>query len=178
MGERPIRVETNVGIISTGDHAQINQVVYRASEGGVPSADQVACPAATVHLGIDSLAAGLFVGRDDELRQLDAVLASGAGVVTQVLTGLGGIGKSTLAGEYARRHRGVFNPGASDVARRWNRVAGNAAASPATRGRGKYARQTPVSARGFARLAVDLPDQDWRAGSRGARSRNESVHAA
>lgn len=35
---------------------------------------------------------------------------TGAGAITQAVTGLGGIGKSTLADRYAREHQGTFNP--------------------------------------------------------------------
>jgi tetratricopeptide (TPR) repeat protein len=110
MGERQVHAGTNYGVVSTGDQAHISPRVYHAPDGGVRPAEMVPCPAATVHLGAGVQASGLFVGREEELGQLDAVLVSGAGVVTQALTGLGGIGKSTLVREYARRHRTGFNP--------------------------------------------------------------------
>jgi class 3 adenylate cyclase/tetratricopeptide (TPR) repeat protein len=50
-----------------------------------------------------------FTGRDDLLALLAEELASGGRVaVTQVLHGGGGVGKTTLAVEYAYRHRGRF----------------------------------------------------------------------
>ena len=44
---------------------------------------------------------GLFVGRAGELARLDAALAGPGGVVVQAVHGLGGIGKSTLAANWA-----------------------------------------------------------------------------
>ncbi|TDD38042.1 hypothetical protein E1287_07020 [Actinomadura sp. KC06] len=46
----------------------------------------------------------MFVGRDEELAELDAALAEPGGVVVQALHGLGGVGKSTLAAQWAHRH--------------------------------------------------------------------------
>jgi hypothetical protein len=51
-----------------------------------------------------------FTGRHDELAALAAVLAPGGTVaVTQVLQGAGGVGKTTLAAEYAYWHRSNFD---------------------------------------------------------------------
>jgi tetratricopeptide (TPR) repeat protein len=44
---------------------------------------------------------GLFVGRNAELEALDEVLAAGFGGLTQTVSGLGGIGKTALAAEFA-----------------------------------------------------------------------------
>ncbi|MFI0411099.1 tetratricopeptide repeat protein [Actinomadura sp. 3N508] len=46
----------------------------------------------------------MFVGRDEELAELDAVLANPGGVVVQAVHGLGGVGKSTLAAQWVHRH--------------------------------------------------------------------------
>ena len=43
----------------------------------------------------------LFIGQDKMLADLRAALAAGSGVVTVTVTGLGGVGKSTLAARYA-----------------------------------------------------------------------------
>lgn len=51
----------------------------------------------------------LFVGREQELSELDQVLGSGSGVIGQTLKGLGGVGKSELALQYAHRHRAEFS---------------------------------------------------------------------
>jgi tetratricopeptide (TPR) repeat protein len=55
-----------------------------------------------------------FTGREQELDQLDAILTSdGPGAVTQVgravVRGLGGVGKTTLAVEYANRFRNLYD---------------------------------------------------------------------
>ncbi|MFI0373267.1 FxSxx-COOH system tetratricopeptide repeat protein [Actinomadura sp. 1N219] len=46
----------------------------------------------------------MFVGRNDELAELDAALADPGGVVVQAVHGLGGVGKSALAAQWAHRH--------------------------------------------------------------------------
>ncbi|MEV6491385.1 NB-ARC domain-containing protein, partial [Actinoplanes sp. NPDC051633] len=50
----------------------------------------------------------LFVGRDDELRRLHDVLSDGTGVIGQTVKGLGGVGKSELALQYASARRAEF----------------------------------------------------------------------
>ncbi|GAA3780181.1 tetratricopeptide repeat protein [Micromonospora maritima] len=52
----------------------------------------------------------LFLGREEELRRLDATAASSGVVVVQAVHGLGGVGKSTLAARWAGLHAGVFAP--------------------------------------------------------------------
>ncbi|WP_127934128.1 ATP-binding protein [Nonomuraea polychroma] len=58
---------------------------------------------------------GVFVGRDDELAAMEAVLRDEGEVVVAAVHGLGGVGKSTLAARYARaqavrRDGGRLNP--------------------------------------------------------------------
>jgi tetratricopeptide (TPR) repeat protein len=51
-----------------------------------------------------------FTGRDDEMARLTASLkAGGTAAITQVLQGGGGVGKTTLAVEYAYRQRTLFD---------------------------------------------------------------------
>jgi hypothetical protein len=54
-----------------------------------------------------------FVGRDDDLKRLHVALISGAtiGVRPAMLSGMGGIGKTQLAVEYAYRHRNDYSGG-------------------------------------------------------------------
>jgi len=54
-----------------------------------------------------------FVGRDDDLEALHALLQKGeaVGVRPAALTGMGGIGKTQLAVEYAYRHRDAYPGG-------------------------------------------------------------------
>jgi tetratricopeptide (TPR) repeat protein len=47
----------------------------------------------------------LFVGRTGKLAELDAALAAPGGAVVQAVHGLGGVGKSTLAAQWAHQHR-------------------------------------------------------------------------
>ena len=49
---------------------------------------------------------GLFVGRDRDLARLDTAMSGPGGVVVQAVHGLGGVGKSTLAAEWAVAHAG------------------------------------------------------------------------
>ncbi|MBE1584427.1 tetratricopeptide repeat protein [Nonomuraea angiospora] len=69
--------------------------------------EQVAAPPRTVNLPGH---AGLFVGRANELAELDAVLQTGGEVVVAAVHGLGGVGKSTLAVSYARAQARRRNP--------------------------------------------------------------------
>src|SRR6266566_5679746 len=51
-----------------------------------------------------------FTGRDDLLAQLDAALSQRrAGVITQAISGLGGVGKTQLAAAYAAAHQDEFD---------------------------------------------------------------------
>ena len=96
------------GIASTGDDA-VN-VQYRAERMTVlpeqafrPWAE-LAAPA-----GLSNLPRpGLFVGRAGELARLDAAMAGPGGVVVQAVHGLGGVGKSTLAAQWAAAHAGDY----------------------------------------------------------------------
>ncbi|MEV4211552.1 FxSxx-COOH system tetratricopeptide repeat protein [Micromonospora sp. NPDC049662] len=47
----------------------------------------------------------LFVGRQDELTALEAVMSAGSGVICQAVHGLGGVGKTELALQYAHQRR-------------------------------------------------------------------------
>lgn len=50
-----------------------------------------------------------FVGRAEEISRLDASLRSGTGVITQAVHGLGGVGKSALALQYAHQRHADYS---------------------------------------------------------------------
>ena len=94
-------------ISSTGGPAaltigQVTQVQAPTAVPELPAAESVPIPAALSNLPT----AEVFVGRDQELSALAAAMSHGAGVVAQAVSGLGGIGKTSLAAAYARRHEG------------------------------------------------------------------------
>lgn len=86
------------GIASTGANA-INSILQLAE---LPGPDAVDAPQGTHNL--PTPAAGMFVGRNDALTDLEVRLASGPGLIGQAVHGLGGVGKTELALRYARRH--------------------------------------------------------------------------
>ncbi|WP_433382087.1 tetratricopeptide repeat protein [Actinoplanes sp. CA-142083] len=102
---RDVWVGHNEGIISTGDYA--TNTMNRIEPGRISPADEVAAPAGLVGL---FHADALFVGRAAELNAVTAALEHDNGVITQAITGLGGIGKSTLARRYALTQRERYNP--------------------------------------------------------------------
>ncbi|MET3422639.1 tetratricopeptide (TPR) repeat protein [Actinoplanes tereljensis] len=101
-GARSAAARDNAGIVQTGDRA-------RAVQGqlvplGQPADVSVPVPAL---VGLPKLPVKSFVGRDEELAKLGQLIAAGAGVVaqSQAVHGLGGVGKTELALQYAHTHR-------------------------------------------------------------------------
>ncbi|MFI9530756.1 tetratricopeptide repeat protein [Micromonospora rosaria] len=77
-----------------------------ARDGGPPSSPAPAAEAALVVSNLPRRPAPAFLGRDDELRSLAGQLDEHPGIVIgQAVHGLGGIGKSELALQYAHRYR-------------------------------------------------------------------------
>ncbi|MFC6015044.1 tetratricopeptide repeat protein [Plantactinospora solaniradicis] len=107
MAER-LWVNRNEGIISTGPYA-IN-TISNVSPPPISEPEDVPAPAGLFQLRQASATAALFVGREDELAEVTATLEHEHGVITQAITGLGGIGKSTLAERYALTHRERYTP--------------------------------------------------------------------
>jgi tetratricopeptide (TPR) repeat protein len=105
---RSVSIGVNAGVVSTGDGAVIDaRTIHLPAEavrmpGGVAAAR-----------GLHNLPAphsAVFVDRQDDLAQLDAVMADQAATAPPVVHGLGGTGKSTLALHYAHRNRDRYNP--------------------------------------------------------------------
>jgi hypothetical protein len=95
-GARSISIDSNTGTAITGDHARLTQV----AAGALRAPDQVPTPTRLV--GLPREPVDPFVGRDTDLASLRQV--SGVAVVTQAVYGLGGVGKSELALQYATRN--------------------------------------------------------------------------
>ncbi len=115
-GQRSVDVTgDNTGIIAMGDSAVNLQ--YQAQQAAVLPPEALTPPAATEappNLTNLPQRTGVFVGRAGELARLaGAVTASadvaGEGVVVLAVHGLGGIGKSTLAAQYAATHQRDFS---------------------------------------------------------------------
>ncbi|MBB5076329.1 FxSxx-COOH system tetratricopeptide repeat protein [Nonomuraea endophytica] len=97
-GPRSAAVRDNLGAIVTGD-------VHAPRRPPLPSPARVQAPGGL--LGLPRRPAAWFAGRELALEQLAATLetGAGAGVISQAVVGLGGIGKSELALQYGFAHR-------------------------------------------------------------------------
>ncbi|MFE9191153.1 FxSxx-COOH system tetratricopeptide repeat protein [Micromonospora sp. NPDC007208] len=100
-GAKSAALRDNSGIVQTGDRARVIQTQVAAL--GRPQ--DVPVPAPKL-IGLPKPPARSFVGREDELTKLATVMVTGSGVVaqSQAVHGLGGVGKSELALQYALRH--------------------------------------------------------------------------
>ncbi|MDO0912695.1 tetratricopeptide repeat protein [Streptomyces sp. DT2A-34] len=79
----------------------VNSVAVHA-EQALPAEAYGPIPEDAVADGVSNIPlTELFVGRDSALDQLDATLAAPGGVVLRAVSGLGGVGKSTLAARWA-----------------------------------------------------------------------------
>jgi hypothetical protein len=106
-GERSVAAQVLSGIAVTGDHAAIQARTVVLPPGGIPRPEQVSV---TVQLSnLPRTPAPVFAGRDEELARLGRGLSECENaVVTQVVYGLGGVGKSELALQYAHARRGDY----------------------------------------------------------------------
>jgi tetratricopeptide (TPR) repeat protein len=103
-GARSIAAGGNIGIAITGDHAYVDA---RTFAGTIPAPAEVAAAPGTHNL--PRLPTQVFVGRNDPLSQLSNAPADNtSALVTQVIYGLGGIGKSELALQYATAHQADY----------------------------------------------------------------------
>jgi tetratricopeptide (TPR) repeat protein len=83
---------------------------------------QLPPPLTSTPTNIPYLGAANFVGREEELRELHRLLQQGGRVAITAIAGMGGVGKTELALQYAADHHGDypaglcwFSPRASDV---------------------------------------------------------------
>ncbi|GFJ76448.1 NB-ARC domain-containing protein [Phytohabitans houttuyneae] len=86
--------------MQTGNNARA-QVLSGGVSLGTPG--EIPAPPAGL-VGLPKPARRVFVGRADPLDELDELVRAGAGVVAQAVHGLGGVGKTELALQYAHRH--------------------------------------------------------------------------
>ncbi|MGW3350923.1 tetratricopeptide repeat protein [Nonomuraea rubra] len=104
-GARSPALGTNQGIVQTGDRSS---AIIQASRRPLPLPTSVQSPGGLVRL--PRRPSPIFVGRDQALAMLRTALfdASGCGLINQAVYGLGGVGKSELALQYADRHRADY----------------------------------------------------------------------
>ncbi|MEA5362491.1 AAA family ATPase [Amycolatopsis sp., V23-08] len=89
------------GVQAGNNNTQYNTV----TQTPLPAIESVPAVPGLSRIPLDT---ALFVGRTDELDQLDAVLDGSGRAVVVAVHGLGGVGKSTLAARFAHRHAGRF----------------------------------------------------------------------
>lgn len=103
-GDRSISAQAISGIAVTGDNAAIQARTVILPAGGIPRPEQASITAQVSNLPRPP--AGVFVGREAELARLGQIMSDHENaVVTQAIYGLGGVGKSELALQYAHAHR-------------------------------------------------------------------------
>ncbi|MFJ2829258.1 NB-ARC domain-containing protein [Streptomyces sp. NPDC087263] len=100
-GERAVAAGGDIGSVSTGDF------VTQVARATVLPSEALDFSRRVFHL---PQRAEQFVGRERELRLLDAAFTGTGGVVVHAVHGLGGIGKSTLAARWAADQAAVYNP--------------------------------------------------------------------
>ncbi|MFE2931058.1 tetratricopeptide repeat protein [Streptomyces sp. NPDC059278] len=103
--ERSVLVGNNTGIVSTGDNASITQITLAP---GAPK-PTAAVPAPPDVFGFHSGKSPVFSGRIGEQKHLKGILGGPPGSVA-VITGCGGVGKTSLAAQTASEYRGKYNP--------------------------------------------------------------------
>ncbi|MGW3345632.1 tetratricopeptide repeat protein [Nonomuraea rubra] len=102
QGTRSVAADGNWGIVQTGDHAS---ATLQPPRRPLPEVARVRVPPSLI--GVPRRATPTFVGRRGAMAALREALegAAATGVISQAVVGLGGVGKSELALQYAHRHR-------------------------------------------------------------------------
>ncbi|GAA3357370.1 FxSxx-COOH system tetratricopeptide repeat protein [Streptomyces antimycoticus] len=103
--ERSVFIGDNTGVVSTGNNASIAQFTLAS---GAPK-PVVAVPAPPDVFGFHSGGSPVFRGRINEQKRLKGILDGAPGSVA-VITGGGGVGKTSLAAQTASEYRGKYNP--------------------------------------------------------------------
>ncbi|MFF5358398.1 hypothetical protein ACFY4I_03200 [Streptomyces scabiei] len=106
-GGRSIASGGSIGMAFAGEHVAPIFVGRMTAPLPAEAYELPACMARTVNLPERTRP---FVGREHELAALDEAFADPSGAVTQVVHGLGGIGKSTLAAHWASERMDAYNP--------------------------------------------------------------------
>ena len=106
-GPRAVAAGGNIaGPVATGDNSRIHMA--RLEAGTLLSARQVQVPPHEPVRRLEAPRAWQFVGREEELKRLQALLTGEEGVpvvVRQVVHGMGGVGKSELVRHYAHAYQ-------------------------------------------------------------------------
>jgi tetratricopeptide (TPR) repeat protein len=100
-GERSIEIHESSysSLLNTGDHNSFN------------IQPQLPPPLTSTPTNIPYLGAANFVGREDELLELHRLLQQGGRVAITAIAGMGGVGKTELALQYAADHHGDYPAG-------------------------------------------------------------------
>ncbi|WP_422740072.1 FxSxx-COOH system tetratricopeptide repeat protein [Micromonospora sp. WMMD729] len=98
-GGRSIAADEISGFAITGDGAKVDARRIELHRESTPAE-----PGKRLH-NLPKPATRLFVGREEELAALEAVMSVGSGVICQAVHGLGGVGKTELALQYAHQRR-------------------------------------------------------------------------
>src|SRR5450755_1747630 len=108
LDPRSVAIGTNTGVVSTGDSATIDARTIHLPADAV-RAPGVVGAAQGLH-NLPAPGSPVFVDRQEDLAELDAVMSQEPPASPPVVHGLGGTGKSTLALHYAHRNRDRYNP--------------------------------------------------------------------
>ncbi|MFI6800981.1 tetratricopeptide repeat protein [Streptosporangium canum] len=104
-GDRAVAAKEIHGVVTTGDHSPVDNRTIRLEPGTLRASAEVELTAGLTNLP-DGPAA-VFVGRESALMRLGRELSGDRAwvVIGQVIHGLGGIGKTELARQYATANR-------------------------------------------------------------------------
>ncbi|WP_182876986.1 tetratricopeptide repeat protein [Microbispora sp. H10670] len=104
-GDRAVAAEHISGVVTTGDHSPVDNRTIKLEPGTLRAPAEVDLPAKLTN--VSDGPAAVFVGRESALTLLDHELSGDRArvVIGQVIHGLGGVGKTELARQYAVANR-------------------------------------------------------------------------